>query len=88
LHGKWGLIVHSKKQQDFWFCLCKDLVNQFILCEPLFKRLNPDCDQLICFDNSMKHHARAPDGLDVSLLNLSDGRSKQREKKKMPMSSK
>jgi hypothetical protein len=64
--------------RDGWFTN-KDLVDQFIACEPLLKRLHPDCDLLISFDNSMTHHARAPDGLDVSLLNLSDGGSKQRK---------
>ena len=28
---------------------------------------------MFTFDNSMTHRARAPDGLDASLLNLSDG---------------
>ncbi len=37
------------------------------------KRLHPDCDLLFAFDNSMSHHKRHPNGLDASLLNLSDG---------------
>jgi transposase len=39
----------------------------------MFRALHPDCDILVCFDNSMTHKARPPNGLDVNLRNLSDG---------------
>ena len=31
----------------------------------LIKTLHPDCDIVIAFDNSMTHHAKVPNGLDV-----------------------
>ncbi|NBV29198.1 hypothetical protein EBS02_09335, partial [bacterium] len=54
-----------------------DLVKQLKDCYPLFKKLHPDCDILIAFDNATTHHGKAADGLDVTRLNLSDG-GKQR----------
>jgi hypothetical protein len=39
----------------------------------LIRSLHPDCDILIAFDNSMTHHAKVPDGLDVTKLKPSDG---------------
>lgn len=40
---------------------------------PIFKVLHPDCDGLFMFDNSQNHHAKPPDALSVSVLNLKDG---------------
>jgi hypothetical protein len=39
----------------------------------MFKELHPGCEIIICFDNSMTHHAKAPDALDLSMIKLSDG---------------
>ena len=41
----------------------------------LIKTLHPDCDIVIAFDNSMTHHAKVPNGLDVGNLDMSDGMS-------------
>ena len=63
--------------RDGWFNI-DDFVQQFENCKDLFTLLRPNCDILIGFDNLMSHHKRAPDGLDVKLLNLSDGGAHQR----------
>ena len=42
----------------------------------LFRQLHPGCDIGIAFDHSMTHCKKAPDGLDASVLNLSDGGKK------------
>jgi hypothetical protein len=39
----------------------------------LIEELHPGCQILVAFDNSMTHHAKSPDGLDVYRLKLSDG---------------
>ena len=52
----------------------KDLVDQLknkVI--PIFKVLHPNSDALFLFDNSMNHHAKAPDALVARNLNLSDG---------------
>ena len=64
--------------RDGWFKNV-DLVKQLENTLALMKRLHPDCEIVLAFDNSMNHHARAPDGLDASLLNLSDGGANKRE---------
>src|SRR5690348_11726324 len=43
-----------------------------------FEHLHPGAQGLFLFDNSGNHHARSPNGLDASLLNLSDGGAKNR----------
>lgn len=45
---------------------------------PIFKILHPDSDGLFIFDNSQNHHAKAPDALSVSKMNMSDGGVSQR----------
>ena len=58
--------------RDGWFTN-DDLVAQTKCLAPVIKNLHPDCDIVIAFDNSMTHHKRAPDGLDVhSKLPLKD----------------
>ena len=58
--------------RDGWFTN-DDLVAQTKDIIPLAKVLHPECDILFAFDNSMTHHKRAPDGLQVSdLLPLKD----------------
>ena len=42
---------------------------------PLIERLHIDCEIIIAFDNSMTHHAKVPNGLDVTNLKMSDGMS-------------
>jgi hypothetical protein len=54
-------------QRDGWFTN-DDLVAQTKELIPLVKLLHPDCDILFAFDNSMTHHKRAPNGLQVSEL--------------------
>ena len=43
---------------------------------PIFKILHPGCDALIVFDNSMNHHAKAPDALVAKRLNVGNGGAK------------
>lgn len=45
---------------------------------PIFKILHPDCDGLFVFDNSQNHHAKAPDALSVTNMNLKNGGVNQR----------
>jgi hypothetical protein len=45
---------------------------------PIFKLLHPNCDGLFMFDNSQNHHAKPPDALSVSNMNLRDGGANQR----------
>jgi hypothetical protein len=65
-------VFHCGTNRDGWFTNA-DLVKQLDDCAALFKHLHPDKDIHVFFDNSMTHRARAPDGLDASKLNLSDG---------------
>jgi hypothetical protein len=58
--------------RDGWFTN-KHLVEQFESNVEMFKELHPGCEIIICFDNSMTHHAKAPDALDLSMIKLSDG---------------
>lgn len=51
--------------RDGWFTN-DDLVDQTTKLLPLAKFIHTDCDILFAFDNSMTHHKRAPDGLQVS----------------------
>lgn len=67
-------LFEAGKNRMGWFTN-KDLVEQFERLTPLIKRLHHDCDIVIAFDNSMTHHAKVPDGLDVGNLKLSDGMS-------------
>lgn len=58
--------------REGWFTN-DDLVAQTKDVIPLARFLHPDCVILFAFDNSMTHHKRAPDGLQVSdLLPLKD----------------
>jgi hypothetical protein len=61
--------------REGWFTNAH-LVKQVEDYTELFKALHPECDIVIAFDNSMTHHAKAPEGLCVSNLNLSDGLKK------------
>jgi hypothetical protein len=45
---------------------------------PIFNLLHQDCDALFMFDNSQNHHARPPDALIASRMNLSNGGVNQR----------
>ena len=45
---------------------------------PIFKVLHPDSDGLFVFDNSQNHHAKPPDALTVSKMNMGDGGVNQR----------
>ena len=67
-------LFEAGKNREGWFTN-KDLVEQFEDLVPLIKRLHADCDIVIAFDNSMTHHAKVPDGLDVGNLKMSDGMS-------------
>ena len=51
----------------------EDLIQQARRCKPIFDGLHPNCNIYLGFDNSMNHHKKAPDGLDASVLLLSDG---------------
>jgi hypothetical protein len=65
-------LFEAGNNREGWFTN-KDLVEQFNELTPLIRSLHPECDIVIAFDNSMTHHAKVPDGLDVSKLKLSDG---------------
>ena len=39
----------------------------------MFEKIHPNCELLLCFDNSQNHHAKAPDALVANRLNLKDG---------------
>ena len=65
-------LFEAGKNLEGWFTN-NDLVEQFNESTPLIRSLHPECDIFIAFDNSMTHHAKVPDGLDVSKLKLSDG---------------
>ena len=45
---------------------------------PIFKIVHPNCDGLLMFDNSQNLHARAPDALSVSDMNLRNGGASKR----------
>ena len=45
---------------------------------PIFKLLHPNCDGLFMFDNSQNHHAKPPDALSVTTINLKNGGVNQR----------
>jgi transposase len=62
------------KNREGWFTNTH-LVKQFDDLIPLIKELHPHCDIVIGFDNSMTHHAKVPNGLDVSKLKMGDGRA-------------
>ena len=64
--------MYVGKNRDGWFTN-DDLVKQVEDNFTLFEDLHPNAELLFIFDNSMSHHKRAPDGLDASLITLSDG---------------
>lgn len=72
------IIQPGKNKDGYW--TNADLVVQFNEVVPVFKALHPNCELLFIFDNSSNHHAKAPDGLDVSYLNLSDGGASNKHK--------
>jgi hypothetical protein len=45
---------------------------------PIFRVLHPNAGGLFIFDNSQNHHAKPPDALSVSKMNLKDGGTNQR----------
>ena len=65
------VIRPGKKRDGNW--TNEKQAEQLEKCIPLFKKVHPDCDLLFAFDNSQNHHARAPDALVASRLNLNDG---------------
>ena len=62
--------VHKKRDGNW---TNEKQAQQLERCIPLFKKVHPDCDLLFAFDNSQNHHARAPDALVASRVNLNDG---------------
>ncbi len=60
------------KGRQGWFTNLH-LNNQYEYCADLMRQLHPNADIYTLFDNSMTHRAKAPDGLDASALNKSDG---------------
>ena len=68
----WQLFLAGKNREG-WFTN-DDLIEQTKKLFPLFEKLHPNCDLLFGFDNSMSHHKRADDGLNVpNELPLKDG---------------
>ena len=74
-------LFEAGKNREGWFTNAH-LVEQFNDIIDLIEELHPGNDITVAFDNSMTHHAKSPDGLDVSVLKLSDGMS---SKTKVPM---
>jgi hypothetical protein len=77
-------LIKAGKNHENWFTN-QDLFNQFqgkedtnnpsktiVGIKELIEELHPGCRILVAFDNSMTHHAKSPDGLDVYRLKLSD----------------
>ena len=60
--------------REGWFTN-KDLIEQLQSIFPLVEKLHPGKAIVFGFDNSMTHHAKAPNGLDASLLTLKDNGS-------------
>ena len=78
LYGAVGSVIETcriikpgKNLDGYW--TNRDLVDQTILVQIAFQVLHGDCIALNAFDNSQNHHAKAPDALVASKLNLSDG---------------
>jgi hypothetical protein len=65
------IINPGKNADGYW--TNENLVQQLVEVIPLFEKVHPGCELLFCFDNSQNHHAKPPDGLVVSKLNLIDG---------------
>ena len=65
-------IITPGKNNDGYWCN-EDLVKQIVDIDGLVKFLHPECNIVYIFDNSQNHHARRPDALWASNLNLSDG---------------
>lgn len=65
-------IYNIGKNRDGWFTN-KDLIEQFNDLKQLFQDVHEGKDIIIAFDNSMTHRKKAPDGLDITALNKSDG---------------
>ena len=61
----------ADSHREVWF-INADLIEQLGSIYPLVEKLHPDKSIVFAFDNSMTHHAKAPDGLDASLLTLKD----------------
>ena len=67
----YSCITPGANNDGYW--TNKDLVEQFEKVVPLFRKVHPYAKLCFFFDNSQNHHARAPDALCASNLNLSDG---------------
>ena len=65
------IFLAGNKNREGWFTN-DDLVAQLQKIMPLIEKLHPNTKVVFAFDNSMTHHARAPDGLEASLLPLKD----------------
>lgn len=74
-------LFEAGKNRERWLTNAQ-LVEQSIKIIDLIEELNPGSDITVAFDNSMTHHAKSPDGLDVTVLKLSDGMSSET---KVPM---
>lgn len=90
-HGFWSELLANDKgwagsspvsiinAQNDGYWTNTDLVTQLRDCTiSFFEHLHPGAQGLFLFDNSGNHHARAPNGLDASVLNLGDGGAKNR----------
>jgi hypothetical protein len=64
-------IFLAGKNREGWFTN-DDLVAQLQKIMPLIEKLHPNKQLVFAFDNSMTHHARAPDGLEALRLPLKD----------------
>ena len=71
---KYHQLFEAGKAREGWFTN-EDLNLQFKACHHLFRCIHPlnDCELWFDVDHSMTHKAEAPDGLDASKLNKSDG---------------
>ena len=65
------IINPGKNADGYW--TNEDLVKQLQDAIPLIEEIHPHCELYFIFDNSKNYHARRPDGLSASQLNLSDG---------------
>ena len=65
-------IIKPGTNADGWWTN-DDLVKQLKHVIPVFEKIHPNCELLLCFDNSQNHHAKAPDALVANRLNLKDG---------------
>lgn len=71
------LLIPGCNSEGYWknSDLVEQLKNKAI---PIFRVLHPECDGIFMFDNSQNHHAKPPDALSASKMNLTDGGVNQR----------